>query len=70
MEPFSTIRTQISEGNGMDQEHQERNGTERGWNDWKKNERKRNDLAGGPRSRTERNDLKKVGTCPALELGW
>ena len=29
-------------------EHQERNGTERGWNDWKKNKRERNDLAGGP----------------------
>ena len=32
-----------------------KNGTERGWNDWKKNERECNDLAGGPRSRTERN---------------
>ena len=29
-------------------------------------ERERNDLAEGPRSRTERNHLKKVGTCPAL----
>ena len=32
----------------------------------KKKERERKDLAEGPRSRTERNDLKKVGTCPAL----
>ena len=24
------------------------------------------DLAEGPRSRTERNDFKKVGTCPEL----
>ena len=33
----------------------------------KKEERERNNLAEGPRSRAERNDLKKVGTCPALE---
>ena len=33
----------------------------------KKEERERNDLAEGPRSRTERNNFKKVGTCPALE---
>ena len=32
----------------------------------KKKERERNDLAEGPRSRTERNDFKKVGSCPAL----
>ena len=32
----------------------------------KKEERERNDLAEGPRSRTELNDFKKVGTCPAL----
>ena len=25
-----------------------KNGTERGWNDWKKNERERNKLDGGP----------------------
>jgi len=31
-------------------------------------ERERNDLAEGPRSRTERNDFKKVGTCPALVI--
>ena len=43
----------------------ERNRTKRERNDWKK-ERERNDLATGPCSRTERNDLKKVGTCPAL----
>ena len=29
-------------------------------------ERERNDLSEGPRSRMERNDFKKVGTCPAL----
>ena len=43
----------------------ERDGTEQERND-KKEERERNDLAEGPRFRTERNDLKKVGTCPAL----
>ena len=32
----------------------------------KKKERERNNLAEGPRFRTERNNLKKVGTCPAL----
>ena len=32
----------------------------------KKEERERNDLAEGPHSRTELNDFKKVGTCPAL----
>ena len=45
----------------------ERNGTERNENGTiKKEEREQNDLAEGPRSRTERNDFKKVGTCPAL----
>ena len=34
---------------------------------FKKKERKRNDSVEGPRSRTERNDFKKVGTCPALD---
>ena len=29
-------------------------------------ERERNDWSEDPRSRTERNDFKKVGTCPAL----
>ena len=48
--------------NGM-----ERDGTEQERND-KKEERERNDLAEGPRSRMERNDFKKVGTCPALLL--
>ena len=41
-------------------------GTERnvdGQNDWKTKEQDRNDLA---RSRTERNNLKKVRTCPSL----
>ena len=42
----------------------ERDGTER--NDIRKKEQERNNLAEGPRSRTERNDLKKVGMCPAL----
>ena len=32
-----------------------------------KKERERNDLAEGPRSRTERNNFKKVETCPALD---
>ena len=32
-----------------------------------KKEQERNDLAEGPHSRTERNDFKKVGTCPALD---
>ena len=36
---------------------------------YKKKERERNDLAEGPRSRTERNDFKKFGTCPALIVG-
>ena len=45
----------------------ERNGTKRNENGTiEKKERERNDLAEGPRSRTERNDFKKVGTCPAL----
>ena len=49
----------------------ERDGT--GWNgtrteQYKKEEQERNDLTEGPRSRTERNDLKKVGTCPALPV--
>ena len=45
----------------------ERNGTERNVMErYKKREQERNDLAEGPRSRTERNDFKKVGTCPAL----
>jgi len=48
-----------SEQNGSGQ-----NGTER----YKKKEQERNDLAEGPRSRTERNDFKKVGTCPALYM--
>ena len=44
-----------------------RDGTERERND-KKEERERKDLAEGPCSRTERNDFKKVGTCPALDI--
>ena len=46
----------------------ERNETERNENGPIKKERERNDLAEGPRSRTERNDFKKVRTCPALGL--
>ena len=36
------------------------------WKDWRieKKEWEQNDLAEGPR--TEQNDLKKVGMCPAL----
>ena len=45
-----------------------RNGTERNKSGKiEKKERERKDLE-GPRSRTERNDLKKVGTCPALPV--
>ena len=45
------------------------NGTERNENGTiKKKERERNDQAEAPRSRTERNDFKKVGTCPALAV--
>ena len=67
MEPFSTIRTQRTEGNRMDQSFTKNtmNGTERGWNDWKKNERERNDLVGGPRSRTKWNDFKKSWNVPS-----
>ena len=31
-------------------------------------EREQNDLADGSRSRMERNDFNKVGTCPALVI--
>ena len=58
-----------TEWNGEDrsstQNGTEWDGTEREKNN-KKEERERNDLAEGPRSRTERNNFKKVGTCPAL----
>ena len=43
---------------------------ELGWNDRKNKERERNNLAEGPRSRTERNNWKKVRICPALPLGY
>ena len=33
-----------------------------------KKKQDRNDLAEGPRNRTERNNFNKVGTCPALDL--
>jgi len=42
----------------------EGDGMERERND--KKEQERNDLAEGPCSRTERNDSKKFGKCPAL----
>ena len=42
----------------------EQDGTKR--NDTRKKEGERNDLAEGPHSRTEWNNLKKGGTCPAL----
>ena len=49
---------------------QEQNGTrtERNENGTMKKKRERTNLAEDPRSRTERNDLKKVGTCPALQM--
>ena len=53
------------EGRSSTQNGTERDGTERERNE-KKKERERNDQAEAPRSRTERNDFKKVGTCPAL----
>ena len=49
----------ISTQNGMEQD-----GTKR--NDTRKKEGERNDLAEGPHSRTEWNNFKKGGTCPAL----
>ena len=55
------------EGRSSTQNGTERDGTERERND-KKKERERNDQAEAPRSRTERNDFKKVGTCPALDV--
>ena len=51
----------------MGRNRTEWDGTEQERND-QKEERERNDLAKGPRSRTERNDFKKVGTCPALNV--
>ena len=55
-----------SERNGTGQNGTGRNGTrtER----LKKKEQERNDLDEGPCSRMERNDFKKVGTCPALSM--
>ena len=59
MVPFSTKNTKNrTERNGLSTKSTKK-GTERGWNDWKKKERGQNDLAEGPRSRTERNDLTK-----------
>ena len=46
MEPFSNKNT--------------KNRTEHGWKNWKKNEWITNDLAQGPRSRTEGKDFKKA----------
>ena len=50
-----TIRTEI---NGIDRSltKNTRNRTERGWNDWDKNEEERNNLAGGPCFRTVRKN--------------
>ena len=53
------------EDNSSTQNETEWDGTEREQND-KKEEQEWNNLAEGPCSRTERNDFKKVGTCPAL----
>ena len=47
----------------------EQNGTKRNENGTiGKKEREQNDLAEGPCSRTERNNFKKVETCPALVI--
>ena len=69
---FLTKRTQITKRNGIDRSLNKntknetgQNIQENGWNDWEKNDRKWKDLAGTPRSRTERNDFNKVGTYPA-----
>ena len=66
MQPFFNQERQERNGTERPFFYSERNGTERERNDKKKEEQERNDLAEGPRSRTERNDFKKVGTCPAL----
>ena len=49
-----------SERNGMGQNRTERNDTRKKEQEW-------NDLAEGPCSRMERNDLKKFGMSPALD---
>ena len=54
------------EQNGTERNRTGQNRTERERND-KKEEGEKNDLAEDPRSRTEWNDFKKVGTCPALD---
>ena len=61
------LRTPRTERNdhSSTQNGTERDGTKRERKD-KKEEGERNDISEGPRSRTERNDFKKVGTCPAL----
>ena len=54
-------------GTERDDRSSTQNGTERNVNGTiEKKERERKDLAEGPHSRTEQNDFKKVGTCPAL----
>ena len=53
------------EDRSLSQNRTELDGTERERNN--KKERERNELVEGPRSRTERNYFKKVGTCPALD---
>ena len=58
-----TLIINIWDGTVLDKEHHQRNGTEPGWNVWKKNKQGRNHLAEGP---CERNDFKKVGMCPPL----
>ena len=75
METFLIIRTE-QEGCNRSSTKNAKNGTEREDRSSTQNgterdgtERERNDLAEGPRSRTERNDFKKVGTCPALGRG-
>ena len=46
-------------GTVLNQEHKERNGTERAWNDWNKNERGTNNTAEGPCSGTRNTWFKK-----------
>ena len=71
MEPFSTIRTQRMERNGIDHSLTRTPRSEKkvdGMIRKRTNEKwKRNNLAVGPRSRTECNNFKTVGKCPAID---
>jgi len=69
MEPFFKKEHQERNGTGRPFFYSERNGT--GWNGTIKKEQERNDfIAEGPRSRTECNNFKKFGTCPALHYNF